>query len=286
MLLFVIFTLLVAGVLGRALGYGLSFAGVMIAFSGVSSFVSYYYSDKIVLSLSGAKPADPKKHSSFVRSIENMAIASGLPKPKMYVIDDPAPNAFATGRDPKHAAVAVTSGLLATLSNAELEGVIAHEMSHIKNFDTRLMGIVAILVGSLVILSDVFFRQMFFSSMFGKRDSDRGGGAHPIFAIAAIVFAVLAPILATIMKFAISRKREFLADADAALMTRYPDGLARALEKIAAHKQPMKNANNATAHLYIENPFKTDVAKHASWFAKLFSTHPPVEERIRILRSM
>jgi heat shock protein HtpX len=212
-------------------------------------------------------------------AVENLSIASGLPKPKVYVIDDVAPNAFATGRDPKHAVVAATTGLLSIMDKSELEGVISHELSHIKNFDTRLMGIVAILVGSLAILSDVFFRMMWF----GGDDRNNRNGVILVLALAA---AILAPIIAMLLQLSVSRRREFLADADGALLTRYPDALAAALEKIAGDRHQLKHASNATAHLYIENPYKADTKRKTNWMINLFSTHPPVEERIRILRAM
>lgn len=280
MALFIAFFLTVSYVLGRALGYGLSFAGVMLIISGFLTFGSYYYSDKIVLSMSGARPAKKNEFRDLYTSVENLSIASGLPMPKVYVVDDPAPNAFATGRDPKHAAVCATTGILEKLKKIELEGVIAHELSHVKNYDTRLMGVVAILAGSIAILADVFFRSMWFRDDEDRRDSG-------IFLLIGIVFAILAPIAATLIQLAISRRREYLADADGALLTRYPDGLARALEKIADDKNMLKRASTATAHFYIESPFKTDVKKRSGqWFVNLFSTHPPIEDRIRILRSM
>ncbi len=275
---------MVSYVLGKALGYGVSFAGVMLVISGLMSFGSYYYSDKLVIASSGAKPADKKTYRDLYTAVEDMAIASGNPAPKVYVVEDPAPNAFATGRDPKHAAVVATTGLLQILSKSELEGVIGHEMSHVKNYDTRLMGVVAILVGSLVILSDVFTRMMWWGGFRG-RDDDRGSN-NGIFMLIALVLAILAPIAATLIQFSISRKREFLADADGALLTRYPEGLASALEKIAANPRVVRHASNATAHLYIENPFKADSGKKTSWLVNLFSTHPPIEERVKILRSM
>lgn len=209
-------------------------------------------------------------------------MAAGLPMPKIYVIEDGAPNAFATGRDPKHASVAATTGILGLLSKSELEGVIGHELSHVKNYDTRLMGIVAILVGSLTILSDIFFRSLWLGGLSDDRDSK----GNAIFMVIALVMAILAPIIATVIQLSISRKREFLADADGALLTRYPDALANALEKIASDRHALKHASSATAHLYIENPFKADSKLKVSWLAKLFSTHPPVEERIKILRNM
>ncbi len=284
MVLFVLFFFMVSYVLGRALGYGMSFAGLMLIISGLMSFGSYYYSDKLVIASSGAKPADKKSYHDLHAVAEDMAIASGNPVPQVYVVEDPAPNAFATGRDPKHAAVVATTGLLQILSKSELEGVIGHEMSHVKNYDTRLMGVVAILVGSLVILSDVFTRMMWWGGFRG-RDNDREDN-NGIFMLVALALAILAPIAATLIQLAISRKREFLADADGALLTRYPEGLASALEKIAANPRVVRHASNATAHLYIENPFKADSGKKTSWLVNLFSTHPPIEERIKILRAM
>lgn len=275
---FIIFFLVVSYVLGQALGYGYSFVGIMLIISGIMTFVSYYNSDKIVLSMSGAVPADVKNYPKLFKTVENLSIATGLPMPKIYVIKDPSPNAFATGRDPKHAAVAATTGLLEKLKDVELEGVMAHELSHVKNYDTRLMSVVAILVGSIAILADVFFRSMWLSG-----DSDRKN-SNGIFILVGILFAILAPIAATLIQLAVSRRREFLADASGALITRYPDGLADALLKIAADPHQLKHASNATAHFYIENPFKGKKAK--SFMTGLFSTHPPVEERVKALRAM
>lgn len=279
---FILLFLGVSIILGRALGYGMSFVGVMLIISGVMSFVSYFYSDKIVLSMSGAVEAKRDEYRALYNSVENLSIASGLPKPKIYVIHDQAPNAFATGRDPKHAVVAATTGLLEILSEAELEGVIGHELSHVKNYDTRLMGVVSILAGSIAILADFFLRSLFW----GGRDDNRSSG-NGLVLILGIAAAILAPIAATLIQFAVSRRREFLADADGALLTRHPEALARALEKISMDRHQLKTASNATAHLYIENPFKTDSKKKgASFFVKIFSTHPPAAERIKILRSM
>ena len=282
MILFIVFFLTVSYVLGRALGYGLSFAGIMLIISGLISFISYYNSDKIVLSMSGAKPADKKSYRELYTTVENLSIASGLAMPRVYVIEDSSPNAFATGRDPKHAAVAVTTGLLEKLKDAELEGVIAHELSHVKNYDTRLMGVVAILVGFIAILADVFMRSLWL----GGRNNDRRSG-NQIFLLIGIIAAIIAPIAAILIQLAVSRRREYLADADGALLTRYPDGLADALSKIAADRTPLKHAHTGTAHLYIENPYKSDTkGAKGNWLVNLFSTHPPVDDRIRILRAM
>lgn len=284
MVLFIAFFATVSYILGRALGHGMSFVGIMLIFSGGMTFFSYYYSDKLVLSMSGAKPADPDLHRDLINSVENLSIASGLPMPKVYVVNDPALNAFATGRDPKHAAVCATTGILEKLKKTELEGVMAHELSHVKNYDTRLMGVVAILAGSIALLSQFFTQSLFFGGFRNDNEDRRGSG---LFGILAIFLALLAPIAATLIQLAVSRRREFLADASGALLTRYPEGLASALEKIADDKNILKTANTATAHFYIESPFKTDTGrKVSSGLANLFSTHPPIEERVKILRGM
>lgn len=277
---FIAFLTFAAYIFGEAGGYGFSYAGIALIISGLLSIGSYYWSDKIVLTLSGARPADPKRDFDLFTVAENISIAAGLPKPKLYVIDDGAPNAFATGRDPKHAVVVATSGILNKLERSELEGVIAHEMSHIKNYDTRLMGVVAVLVGMVAFLADMFMRNMWYGG--GRRERrDRGGG---IIILIGVILAVLSPIIATLVKLAISRRREFLADSSAALLTRNPYALASALEKISRDREVLEVATNATAHLYIINPFKGK--DFSAWFSSLFNTHPPVEERIRILKSL
>ncbi len=256
---------------------GLGIVGFALIVAGLMNIISYYYSDKIVLGISGAKLLDHDQNKEIYHLVENLAIAAGLPTPKIYIINDSAPNAFATGRDSQHAAIALTLGIIAKLNKQELEGVIAHELSHVGNRDTLLMAVVAVLVGSIALLSDFFLRSMWF----GDRDREDKNG---LFVILAIVAAILAPIVATLIQLALSRRREFLADADGALLTRYPEGLARALEKISADQTPMRTANTATSHLYISSPFKGK--QSASWFVKLFMTHPPVEERIKALRDM
>jgi len=243
---------------------------------------SYWYSDKISLSLAKAVPAKREDNLQLFQVVENLTITAGLPMPRIYIIPDAAPNAFATGRNKEHAAVAVTQGLLGMMDKNELSGVIAHELSHIGNRDTLLQTAVVVLVGFIAILANIFTRSMFFGG--NRRGNDRGGGnLGAILAIIGIVFVILSPIVAQIIQLAISRKREFLADADGALLTRYPEGLAIALEKIQGYGRPMATANNATAHLYISNPFG---AKAGQGIAKLFMTHPPTEERIKILRGM
>ena len=280
--LFVIFITTLLYVYGNASGYGLSFAGMALIISGIMSFASYYYSDKIILGMSKAKQIKKSDYPELFRIVENLCIGAGIPMPKVYVIDDSAPNAFATGRDPKHAVVCATTGILQKLNKIELEGVIAHEVSHIRNFDIRLMAIVVVLVGLVALLADFFLRSLWYGGE--RKNSREGNNAAGIFLLIGIILAILSPIIATLIQLAVSRKREFLADASGALLTRYPEGLAAALEKISKDKEPLEVANNATAHLYITNPFKGKIS--GSWFAGLFNTHPLVEERIKILRSM
>lgn len=251
---------------------------IAVIFSLWMNFFSYWYSDKIVLKLTGARPADRQEFFDFYTVAENLSITAGLPMPKLYVIDDPSPNAFATGRDPKHGVVAVTTGLLRLLDRSELEGVVAHELAHIGNRDMLLQTVVVVLMGMVAILSDIFLRSQIFGSR-GRSDS-KGGGA---ILIIGIVLAILTPIVAMLIQLAISRKREFLADASGALLTRYPDGLASALEKISGQNIPLRKASNATAHLFISNPFGSSARQGLH---KLFLTHPPTTERIKALRGM
>lgn len=278
------FITVVAYILIRALGYqgigALGFTGIFLIISGLINLSSYYWSDKLVIAMSGARPVEEKDNPELFHIVENLCIAAGLPMPKIYVIDDPASNAFATGRDPNHSAVVVTSGLLERLDDLELEGVIAHELSHVKSRDTRLMSIVVILVGLVAILADMFFRMMWW----GRGGSSDRKGSGAVFLLVGIVAAILAPIVANLIKLAISRRREFLADASGALLTRYPEGLANALIKISQDPNTLRSANNATAHLYIVNPFKGKQAKE--WLVNLFSTHPSLEERVAALSAM
>ncbi len=256
-----------------------------VLFSIFSSFFSYWFSDKIVLAMSDAKEVTHENARELYHLVENLCITAGLPLPRIYIIDDTAPNAFATGRDPEHAVIAVTTGLLQKLEKSELEGVIAHELSHIGNRDILLATIVTVLVGVIVLLADWFRRWTFWGGG-RRRDSEKGGGQlQLIIMVLAVVLSILAPVFAYLMQFAISRKREFAADADGALLTRYPEGLARALEKISGDNEPLEVANRATAHLYISSPFKTD-RSGVGWFASLFMTHPPVRERVAALRGM
>lgn len=281
MFLFVVLLTTVVYVFSKALGYGLPMVGLALIFAGATSFGSYYYSDKLVLATTGAKQIEKKDNPELFRVVENLSIGEGIPMPKVYIMNDPSPNAFATGRDPNHAVVCATTGLLEKLNKIELEGVIAHELSHIKNYDTRLMGIVAILVGFVAIAANFFMRSLWFG---GDRRDRGGGNIQLIFLVIGIIFAILTPIVATLIQLAVSRKREYLADASGALLTRYPDGLADALVKISSDKRPLRSANNANAHIFIINPFKGKDAK--AWFSSLFDTHPPITERIKILRSM
>jgi len=247
----------------------------------VSSFGSYWYSDKIVLAMTRAVPIEKKDNPELYRIIENLCITAGLPLPKIYILNEVQPNAFATGRDAKHAVIAVTKGLLEKLEKSELEGVIAHELSHIGNKDILLSTIIVVLVGIITTISDLFLR-ISFSREDRQNDSKNSGGI--LLAIFVIIAVILAPIAATLIRLAISRKREFLADACGALLTRYPEGLARALEKISKDSQPLRVATDSTSHLYIVNPFRG--LKRKLSFHRLFLTHPPIEERIKILREM
>ncbi len=256
---------------------------ISVALSIITSFGSYWWSDKIVLAQTGAQPIEKKDNPELYNIVENLCITAGLPVPKIYITPDMQPNAFATGRDKNHAVVCVTKGLLQRLNKTELQGVLAHELSHIGNKDILLSTIVAVLAGIVAVLANFFLRISFWGGMGGRRNS-RDNEGFAIFAIVGILAAILAPIAATLVQLAISRKREFLADADGALLTRYPEGLASALEKISVNPMPMNITNDATASLWIESPYKGQQKTH--WFAKLFMTHPPIEERIAALRDM
>jgi len=280
MVFFIIFITTISYVFAKALNYGLELAVFALILSGFMSFFSYYYSDKMILGLSRAKQISKTDNPRLFNTVENLCLAAGLPTPKIYIINDNSPNAFATGRDPKNAVICVTTGILEKLNKVELEGVISHELSHIKNYDIRLMGIVTILVGFIAILADFFLRSLWIRNY---DDEDRKSAQNYLLLI-GLVFALLSPIIATLIQLAVSRKREFLADASGVLLTRYPEGLASALEKISKDPNPLKTANNATAHLFIANPFKNKSVEN--WLSNLFNTHPPIEERIRILRSM
>ena len=280
-LLFFIFIIIIIGlgwVFSRAYNSPLILE-IAVVIAVIQSWVSYYYSDSISLAVAGAHEAPEKDFQNLHHIVENIAITAGLPKPKIYVIPDPAPNAFATGRDKNHASLAVTTGLLALMEKRELEGVLAHEMSHVGNRDILVMTIAVTLVGIIVLASDFFMRSMWFRN----RDSDRNDSSG-IFMIIGIVLAILAPLFAKLIELAVSRKREYQADATGALITRFPEGLASALEKIKNYDQPMIHANRATAHLYINEPFGKE--KKQSWLTTAFSTHPPIDDRIKRLRAM
>ena len=285
-MLLVALALLVAAGLGYV--FGLLFqagpAGVIVALgiAAFMSFTSYRYGDRLVLAVSRARPAPREEYPRLHNVVEGLCIASGLPKPAVYVVPEKAPNAFATGRNPEHASIAVTEGLLETLNRVELEGVVAHELSHVKNRDILVGTLVATLVGVVVLLSDWMMRALFWGGgLRGRRGRD-GGGPMALLAVAGLVLAVLAPLFAQFIRFAVSRRREFLADADGAMMSRYPPGLASALRKIAASTAPMRVANNATAHLWFSQPSRVP-GEGWSRFERLFSTHPPIEERIKAL---
>lgn len=279
-ILIFLFILLIGGmgwVFSRIQNTPVIFIGVVI-FAVVYAWFSYYNSARMALWLTGAKPVQKKDAPALYRTVENLAITAGLPMPKIYVISDSAPNAFATGRDPKNGVVAVTTGLLDMLENEELEGVIAHELSHIGNYDIRVMALVIALVTIVVYVSDFFMRL----TIWGRGSDNRQANAIAIGA--AILLSLLAPLVAMLIQLAVSRKREYLADASGTLLTRYPDGLSNALKKIDKYPRSMRHANAATAHLFLANPLKDK--RGGGWLAKLFSTHPPVHERIKRLNKM
>jgi heat shock protein HtpX len=277
------FFIVVAGLLGYAFGelFQFGYGGVVLAalVAGAAAWGSYYYSDTLVLAMSRAQPAPREQYPYLHNAVEGLALAAGLPVPRVYVVQDGAPNAFATGRDPDHAAIAVTTGLLEKLNRLELEGVLAHEIAHVQNYDIRLSTIAAVLVGVIALMSDWFLRSMHWGRRRGGRE---GGSAAGVLVLVGLVLAILAPIVAQMLRLAISRRREFLADASAGLLTRYPEGLASALEKITADPDPLDVANKATAHMYIINPLR----EWGGWTNNLFNTHPSVEERVRQLRGM
>lgn len=278
-ILFAVFVAVAVYVLGRAFGYDSSFIGWALIISGLTSFIGYWYSDKIILSVSGARPANRKADFKFYTAVENISLAAGIPMPKLFVIEDSAPNAFAAGRDASHAVIAATSGLLDKLTKTEIEGVVAHEISHIRNYDMRLMSVVVVLVGMITLISDWLLR-----SSWGRGNRNKEEGGNLIF-IAGLALALLSPLIGKLIQLALSRRREFLADASAVLLTRQPSGLISALEKISADREPLEAANKATSPLYIVNPLKGEEGR-IDWFANLFNTHPPLRERIKALEVM
>ncbi|PIS04974.1 MAG: zinc metalloprotease HtpX [Candidatus Buchananbacteria bacterium CG10_big_fil_rev_8_21_14_0_10_42_9] len=277
--LFIVFIVGLGWFFGEVMDYGNEIIVLALAISLIMSFFSYFSGDKVALATSGAKGPINKNDNAYVyRMVENLCITTGVPMPKIYIISDPAINAFATGRDPEHASVAVTTGAIDKLENEELEGVLAHELSHVKNYDIRLMMIVIVLIGIVVLFSDIMLRSFFWGG--GKKSRSNQGGA--ILLLVGLVLAILSPIIGKLIQLAISRKREYLADASGALITRYPQGLASALKKIGQEKSKMRRANHATAHLYFANPF----GGAQKFFDRAFATHPPLDERIKILENM
>lgn len=274
---FLIFSFLILVIaLGWVFSYvfnDVSILYIAVILSSIMSFVSYYNSDKVILGMVGAHEIKKTDNPELYRIVENLAITAGIPTPKVYILEEGQPNAFATGRDEKHAVVAVTRGLLEVLNKRELEAVVAHEMSHIKSKDILVGSIVVVLVGVVAMLSDIFLRSMFFSN--GNNENK-----NPLIIALAVIGMILAPLAASLIQLAISRKQEFKADANASLLTRDPEGLASALIKISSNKTPLSRTNNATAHLYISSPLKEEI----NWYSKLFMTHPPVEERVKALR--
>jgi heat shock protein HtpX len=288
-LLIFLFVLLLSAV-GVAVDYflrggviGIVVVAVIVA---ASSFISYFNSDKVALRMAHAVPADPQQYARYHNLVEGLCIASGLPKPRLYIVDDPAPNAFSTGRNPKHAAVAVTTGLLDKMNRVELEGVLAHELSHIRNYDVLVMTLAVTMVGIIALLSDFFLRIMFWTGGRGDRDNQNSNPLGIVFAILGFVLLIFAPIIAALMQFAVSRKREYLADASGVLLTRYPPGLISALEKLKEDHTQTHFASKATAHLWIEEPLDKESNKGETKWNHLFDTHPPIDDRIHALEQM
>lgn len=288
---FFIFSIITIYILTQAFGVymgyqpgNFGYIGFAFIFSGITTLISYYFSDRIVLTISGAKPANRKEHFNFYTSVENLCISQGIPTPKLYVIPDTAPNAFATGRNYDHSVICATTGLLEKLNKTELEGVLAHEISHIKNYDMLLMSLVSVMVGMIALLGDWLMR----ASWFGRRKSSDNDNSQfgTIILLLGLVFAILAPIISQLIKLAISRRREFMADAGSVEITRQPQGLIDALQKLDGDREPLEAANKATAHLYIVNPLRGKVAGTVGWFSNLFNTHPPMTERINALKEM
>lgn len=267
-------------------GYGLDLVGMALIVSGFMSLGSYWFSDKIILGISGAREAKREEFFDYYTVTENLVMGQRMPMPKLYVIDDTAMNAFATGRDPEHAVVCATTGLLQRLNRSEVEGVVAHELSHIQNYDIRLMSIVTILVGFVALLSDWFLRMSFWGRSGRRSDRDGNGGQiQAVLVVAGLVMALLSPIIAQLIQLAISRRREFLADASGVGMTKNPEGLMRALQKISGDQEPLEAANKATAHLYFADPLR-NLHGGVGMFAGLFQTHPPVTERVAALKQL
>jgi heat shock protein HtpX len=289
-ILFILFICVLGGVLGWALlgDWRMAIPSIFLALivSSISALIGYYAGPSAVLAMSGARPIAKEDDPELYNVVEELSIASGLPMPALYAIDTPAMNAFATGRDPKHAAVAVTSGLRQRLSRDELQGVLAHELSHVRNFDTRFMTLMAVLVGTVVLVADIGTRAIFYGGRGRSRGRGGGGAVQLIVIVVALVLAIIAPIFAKLIQLAVSRQREYLADASAARMTRYPEGLAKALEALASETEPMHGASRATAHLFIVQPLMMSGRRVGGSGESMWSSHPPIEERIRRLRSL
>jgi heat shock protein HtpX len=268
------------------LGYGAVGLVIAVVIAIGLAFFSYYYSDKVALAASRARPADGPEYRRYHNLVEGLCIAAGLPKPRLYVVDDPAPNAFATGRNPKHAALAVTTGLLQMMNRVELEGVIAHELSHVKNYDILVSTVAVTAVGAIALMADLGLRFLWFGGRRDRRDSASGGNAGVILAVLALALLVLAPFVAQLMQFAMSRGRELLADASGVHLTRYPPGLISALEKLKTDQAVVHHATRATAQLWIESPLDRDREHKRTWLNRAFDTHPPLDERIKILKEM
>ena len=284
--LFVVLTFLVGAAFVFFLKGGVVGLVIVAIIVIVGSVISYYNSDKVALAMSRAKPADPVEYARYHNLVEGLCIASGLPKPRLYIVEDDAPNAFSTGRNPKHAAVAVTTGLLAKMNRVELEGVLAHELSHIRNYDVLVMTLAVTMVGIIALLSDFFLRFMFWTGGRGSRDNNNGGILGGILALFGFILLIFAPIIASLMQFAVSRKREYLADASGVQMTRYPPGLISALEKLKDDTTSIHTASKATAHLWIEEPLDKESKKGPNKLNHLFDTHPPIDDRIAALEAM
>ncbi len=283
---FVAFLALVGASVGALTGYGVTGTIVALVISAVIAFTSYWKADAIALAVSRAKPADPEQYQRLHNLVEGLCIASGLPKPRIYIVEDPAPNAFATGRNPRHAAIAVTTGLLQKMNRVELEGVLAHELSHIRNYDILVSTLAVTLVGAVALITDIGIRMLWWNGGRVRRDGDRGGGGNPL-ALIGFALLIFAPIIAKAMQATISRQRETLADISACQMTRYPPGLISALEKLKADTTVTHSATTATAHLWIEQPMSgLRDEGHLRAFHKMFNTHPPLEERIALLREL
>ena len=286
LLSFVALIVLVGFAFDVLIGFGIAGVIVALAIAVGMAFFSYFYSDQVALRAAHAKPADGPEYQRLHNIVEGLCIAAGLPKPKLYVVDDPSPNAFATGRNPKHSSLAVTTGLLQMMNRVELEGVIAHELSHVKNYDILAGTVAVIAVGTIALLADLGLRFWIFGGRSDRRDSNDAGGLGIVIAVLALALLVLAPLGAQLMQFSMSRKRELLADATGVQLTRYPPGLCSALKKLRDDQAVVHYASRATAQLWIESPLDRGEGKKGSWLNRAFDTHPPLEDRIRVLEGM